>query len=202
LSTIIVLPIVLTFLTRGPTFIGLWMGPRYVSSAGAVLQILSLGLCVYMSYQVFGISIMALALHKGLVPAYIAEAVTNLSLSFILGRTMGVTGVAWGTTIPQLIVALGFAPWFCRKALGVSARDYALHAWIRPLASILPFAVASYIIDRTWAAPNVFYFFGQVAVTMPLAIVGTWIVGLEQDERARLLGWLRVRPVSPVGARI
>jgi O-antigen/teichoic acid export membrane protein len=202
LSTIIVLPIVLTFLTRGPTFIGLWMGPKYVSTAGPVLQILAVGLCVYMSYQVLGISIMALGLHKGLVPAYIAEAVANLSLSFILGKTMGVTGVAWGTTIPQLIIALGFAPRFCRKALGVPAREYAMQAWIRPLAAMVPFAIVSYLVDRTWTAPNVFYFFGQVAIIMPVAFAGTWIVGLEQEERERLLGWVRVGLAGRIWARI
>lgn len=201
LSTIIVLPIVLTFLTRGPTFIGLWIGPKYMSTAGAVLQILALGLCVFISYQVLTISVMALALHKGLVPAYIAEAVMNLGLSVILGKAMGVTGVAWGTTIPRLIMALGFAPWFCSRKLGVPAKEYAMHAWVRPLAAMLPFAVVSYVIDRTWMAPNVFYFFGQVALTMPLAIAGTWIVALEPDEREQLRGWLRVGLARRVGAR-
>jgi O-antigen/teichoic acid export membrane protein len=201
LSTIIVLPIVLTFLTRGPTFIGLWMGPKYMSTAGAVLQILALGQCVFMSYQVLGISIMALALHKGLVPAYIAEAVINLSLSFILGKTMGVTGVAWGTTIPRLIISLGFAPWFCSRKLGVPAKEYAMHAWIRPLAAMVPFAVVSYLIDRMWTAPNLFYFFGQVAISMPIAIAGMWIVGLEQDEREQLRGWLQVGLARRIGAR-
>jgi O-antigen/teichoic acid export membrane protein len=192
LSTIIVLPIVLTFLTRGPTFIGLWMGPSYAGTAGAILQILALGLCIFMSYQVLTVSVMALGLHKGMVPAYIAEAVMNLTLSVILGKTMGVTGVAWGTTIPRLIMALGFAPWFCARKLGVPAKEFAMHAWIRPLAAMVPFAIVCYLIDRTWTAPNVFYFFGQVALTLPLAIAGTWIVGLEQDERERLRGWLRV----------
>jgi O-antigen/teichoic acid export membrane protein len=190
LCTIIVLPIILTFLTRGPTFIGLWMGPKYASTAGAVLQILALGQCVFVSYQVLSISTMALALHKGLVPAYVAEAVANLSLSFILGKTMGVTGVAWGTTIPRLFIALGFAAWFSSKKLGVPAKEYALHAWVRPLAAMLPFALVSLLIDRTWAAPNVFYFFGQVAITIPLAFAGAWIVGLQRDERERLSGWL------------
>lgn len=202
LSTLIVLPIVLTFLTRGPTFIGLWMGPRYAGSAGLVLQILALGLCVYMSYTVFGISVMALALHKGLVPAYIGEAIANLGLSIVLGKAIGVAGVAWGTTIPRLIVALFFAPWFCQNMLGVPAREYAVQALIRPLAAMVPFAIVSQVIDRTWAAPNVLYFFGQVAIAMPVAIAGTWIVGLEQEERERLRGWLRFGLVTRVGARI
>ena len=199
LSTIIVLPIVLTFLTRGPTFIGLWVGPKYIGTAGAVLQILALGLCFFMSYRVLTVSIMALALHKGLVPAFIGEAVANLALSFILGKSMGVAGVAWGTTIPRLIMALFFAPWFCRKKLGIPAKEYAMHAWIRPLAAMLPFAVVSYLIDRTWTAPNMSYFFGQIAITMPLAIAGTWIVGLDQDERERLRGWLRIGLARRIG---
>lgn len=192
LSTIIVLPIVLTFLTRGPSFIGLWMGPKYASTAGLILQVLALGLCVFVSYQVLTISVMALGLHKGLVPAYIAEAVMNVTLSVILGKEMGVVGVAWGTTIPRLIMAIGFGPWFCSRNLGVPAREFATHAWIRPLAAMLPFAVVSYLIDRSWTAPNVFYFFGQVALAMPLAIAGAWAVGLEPDERNELRGWVTI----------
>ena len=202
LSTIIVLPIVLTFLTRGPTFIGLWMGPKYMHAAGAVLQILALGQCVFISYQVFGISIMALGLHKGLVPAYIAEAVANLSLSFVLGKSMGVAGVAWGTTIPRLVVALGFAPWYCSRKLGVPAREYALNGWIRPLAAMAPFALVSFLVDRTWTAPSVLYFLGQVAMTMPVALVGTWLVGLQQDERQQLRGWLRTGFARTVGQQL
>jgi O-antigen/teichoic acid export membrane protein len=202
LSTIIVLPIVLTFLTRGPTFIGLWMGPAYTSTAGPILQVLALGMCIFMSYQVLTVSVMAVGLHKGLVPAYIAEAIMNLSLSVVLGKSMGVTGVAWGTIIPRLIMALGFAPWFCSRKLEVPARDYAMHAWVRPLTAMLPFAIVSYLIDRTWTAPNVFHFFGQVMITIPLAIAGTWIVGLEQDERERLRGWLRAGLARRMGGSL
>jgi O-antigen/teichoic acid export membrane protein len=192
LSTLIVLPIILTFLTRGPTFIGLWIGPEYVLQAGRVLQVLAIGLCVFMSYHVLSVSIMALGLHKGLVPAYVGEAIANIGLSILLGRTMGVVGVAWGTTIPRIAVALFFAPWFCSRKLGVSVREYATQAWIRPIAAMIPFAVVSLVIDRTWAAPNMIAFFAQVALVMPVAALGTWLVGLEQLERDRLIGWFRI----------
>ena len=191
LCTLIVLPIILTFVTRGPTFIGLWIGPAYVTQAGHVLQILALGLCVFMSYHVLGISIMALGLHRGLVPAYIGEAIANIGISILLGRIMGVTGVAWGTTIPRIAVALFFAPWFCSRKLGVSVREYATQAWIRPIAAMVPFALLSFVIDRNWVVPNMFAFFGQVALAMPVAVAGTWMVGLEQPERDQLIGWFR-----------
>lgn len=194
LCTIIVLPVVLTFLTRGRTFIGIWMGPSYAGPAGQVLEVLSLGLCVFVSYQVLTISIMALALHRGLVPAYMGEAIANIALSFILGKRMGVVGVAWGTTIPRVVVAMGFAPWFCKRKLGLSIRDYAIHAWIRPLASTLPFGVLSLLIDRRWPVSHLPAFFAQVALLMPVALAGTWMLGLEPAERDQLRRALRTVP--------
>jgi O-antigen/teichoic acid export membrane protein len=191
LSTIILLPIVFTFLTRGRTFIGLWMGPSYAGPAGQVLEILALGLCVFASYQVLTISIMALALHRGLVPAYLGEAILNIGLSFVLGAKLGVAGVAWGTTIPRIALAVGFAPWYCRRKLDLGVREYAMHAWLRPLASILPFGILSLVVDRTWPASNLLAFFSQVALLLPIALVGTWMFGLESAEREQVRSRLR-----------
>lgn len=186
ISTIIVLPVVFTFLARGRTFIGLWMGPEYADLSGEILEILAAGLCVFASYQVLSISIMALALHRGLVPAYLGESVANIGLSFLLGSMMGVAGVAWGTTIPRIVVAMVFAPWFCRKKLNLSIREYATHAWLRPLVSLLPFGVLSVILDRTWRATTLITFFSQVALLLPVAALGIWVAGLEPEEREQI----------------
>ena len=44
--------------------------------------------------------------------------------------------------------------------------EYAVHAWVRPFLSLLPFAAASVAVDRTWPASNLLMFFLQViAVT-------------------------------------
>ena len=193
LGSLVLLPIVFTFLARGQTFIGIWMGPSYAGPAGEVLQILALGLCVFASYQVFTISIMALNLHRGLVPAYAGEAAANIGLSFLLGSWMGVAGVAWGTTIPRIALAMCFAPWYAKRKLGLSVRDYAVNAWLRPLASMIPFAALSLLIDRRWPTSSMLAFFGPVILILPVAITGTWLVGLEDAERQQLLDWLRAR---------
>jgi O-antigen/teichoic acid export membrane protein len=184
LSTLVFLPIVITFLTRGPTFIGLWMGPQFARDAGYVLQVLALGLCVFASYQVLNTCIMALDLHRGLIPGFIAEALANLSLSVILGRKFGVSGVAWGTTLPRILISLAFGPWYARRKLALGIGEYAIHAWVRPFLSLLPFAVASVAVDRTWAAANLGMFFLQVVVLLPLAALGIWLAGLVRGERA------------------
>lgn len=191
LSTIIVLPIVVSFLVRGPTFIKLWMGPEYGGPSGQVLQILALGLCAFASYQVLASNIIALNLHRGLVVPFVFEALANLGTSLALGYFLGVTGVAWGTTLPRVALALGFAPWFARRTLGLGVREYAMHAWIRPLASMLPFGVASALIELFWPAPNLVVFFAQVALALPLAVLGAWVVGLEERERSRSIEGIR-----------
>jgi O-antigen/teichoic acid export membrane protein len=190
LGTIAVMPIVLTFLVRGGTFIGLWMGPAYAGPSGAVLGILALGLCVFAGYHIFASNIIALGLHRGLVPAFVLEALANLGLSIALGSVIGIVGVAWGTTLPRMTVALLFAPWFARRHLKLDVSCYAMQAWVRPLASMVPFAVACVIVDHYWKAPNLLTFFLQVALTLPVAAAGAWTVGLEPHERAKLREYL------------
>src|SRR5262249_41281793 len=128
LASLVVLPIVVTFLTRGSTFIGLWMGPALAPGSGRVLSILALGLCVFSSYQVLTSSMMALDLQRPLVPAYVGEAVLNLGLSVVLGYAIGVDGVAWGTTIPRVILSIA-ASWYAWRYFKVSFLDYAINAW-------------------------------------------------------------------------
>lgn len=191
LTTIVMLPIVITFLLRGPTFIRLWMGPAYGGPSGQVLQILAAGLCVYASYQVFTVTIMALDLHRGLIVPFALEALVNLGISIVLGMWMGVTGVAWGTTLPRAAMALGFAPWFGRRKLGLGVWEYSVHAWVRPLACMVPFAAASMIVDRFWPARGLVVFFAQVALVLPVAVLGAWLIGLEHPERSKIRDGLR-----------
>jgi O-antigen/teichoic acid export membrane protein len=186
-----VLPVVVSFLVRGPTFIRLWMGPEYGGPAGEVLRILALGLCVFTGYHVLVSNIVALNLHRGLVAPFVVEAIANLSLSVVLGAYMGVDGVAWGTTLPRVALAVGFAPWFVRRKLGMGVREYATHVWVRPLASMIPFGVASALIERWWPASNLVVFFTQVGVALPLAALGAWVVGLESGERQKIVAVLR-----------
>lgn len=183
LGALVILPILLTLLLRGRTFIALWMGPEYADTSGAVLEILALGLCFFASYQMLVSTMTALNLHRGLVPFFVGEASLNLALSVVLGLTTGITGVAWGTTLPRIALCLGFGPRYARKHLGVAVREYARHAWIRPFASMVPFAGASLLIEHLWQPSSLLTFMLQVAAALPVAGLGAAWVGLERQER-------------------
>ena len=182
-GTMVVLPIALTLMIRGKTFIGLWMGPQYADLSGTVIRILSLTLFLWAANSVTGGTLLGLSKHKPIVPMLMAEGVCNLALSILLVRRMGIVGVAWGTVIPSMASTLVFWPWYIRRALGIQPLTYAVSAWVRPLLAVVPFAVATYVTERYWGADHLLTFFLQIAVVLPLALAGYWLACLDRDQR-------------------
>ncbi len=180
---IAILPVFVTFIIRGHSFIGLWMGPSYADLSGHVLWILSVPWFFAAGAAVFASVMLGISRHKPVVPVAIAEGLCNLALSIILVRKIGIIGVAWGTVIPNMATSIFFWPWYVRKTLGVPMGEYARKAWLLPTASLIPFAICSYLVGRFAPAPNLLIFFVQVAALLPVAAVGAWYIGLNRAER-------------------
>jgi len=182
-ATMVMLPVAITFILRGGSFIRLWMGGEYADLSGKVLWILSLMLLFWSANAVVVGTLLGLSKHKPLVPALLAEGLCNLSLSIYLVQKMGIVGVAWGTVIPSLLSALVFWPWYIQKTLRIPRISYTISAWLRPMLAIVPFVIGSYIVERYWATNHLIVFFTQVFLTLPLAIVGYWILCIEPKQR-------------------
>jgi O-antigen/teichoic acid export membrane protein len=182
-TTLIILPIALTFLLRGTSFIALWMGPEYAGLSGRVLWILTLALVFAAGNQTAIATMLGISKHKALVPVILSEALCNLALSIALVRRMGIIGVAWGTTLPSLAVSFLFWPWYMRRTLGIPVQRYALSTWGWPGIAALPFALCTYAIERLRPAPNLPFFFLEVGAALPVALLGAWYVGLSAADR-------------------
>jgi O-antigen/teichoic acid export membrane protein len=204
LTTLIILPIGITFLIRGPEFIGLWMGAGFAEPSGVVLRILTVALIFQPAMHIMGSSLYGLSHQRSVVPLVVAEAVVNLALSLVLIRPFGIAGVAWGTAVPSLISSLIFFPLLSRKLLGIRVWSYNLQTRIRPLLAMVPFTIGTLLVKRFAPVHGLIDYFAWVAAVLPLAGVGAWFVGLDPAERkpfvAKLRGglaWGR----SSVGAR-
>jgi len=183
-GTMIILPIAITFMLRGSSFIGLWMGAQYAHTSGTVLMILSMTLLFWPATSVTSGSLLGMSKHRPLVPVLLAEGICNLALSILLVRgSLGILGVAWGTVIPSLTSSLVFWPWYVRRTLGIRPLTYIRSVWIRPGVAIVPFALGTYAIERYWPAGNLIMFFSQVLLTLPLAAAGYWLMCLDQAHR-------------------
>lgn len=197
-ASLVVAPIAITFLTRGDTFIGVWMGEGYVSSAGAVLSILALSLVVTAPGRVMYSAMIGMNLQRLLIPFQLAEAALNIGLSLLLVREFGIVGVAWANAIPTLVVTAVSLPWVVnRAALGIPAHRLFFSVVFRPWFSMVPFALVSLAVDARWEANSVLIFFLQVAAILPIALVGAYAVGVDHQERSEIHDHLR-RQFRPV----
>jgi O-antigen/teichoic acid export membrane protein len=190
LGTLVLLPIMVTFILRGSSFIGLWMGPEYAAQGGAVLGVLALGGWGSAGFAVASSTLMGVNKHRGLVPAVVAEAVANVVLSIALIGPFGITGVALGTVVPRLAVTVLFGPWYIQSVIGLPASRYLMGTLIRPSIAMIPFGVASHAIEALWPAGNLLVYFGQVMLALPLAGLGAWFIGIDRARRQAYAGEL------------
>jgi len=172
-----------TFMLRGESFINLWMGDEYGELSGRVLLILALALLLTTGNHVSAAIMVGMGRHKGMVPIAVGEALCNLLLSILLVQSLGVEGVAWGTAIPNIAFGILCWPWYIHRTLGVSIRTYLISIWLRPGTALILFALASASIEEFWPATNLVLFFSQVAMVLPLALVGYWWICFDSAER-------------------
>jgi O-antigen/teichoic acid export membrane protein len=168
----LMLPIGITLLLRGKTFIGLWMGPQYSQPSGTVLQILLISQFFTIANSTGGQIAYGTGKHKSVATWAAIEAVLNLTLSIILIKTVGLYGVAWGTSISMVISHLIFWPRYVRREIGVPIRTYVWEGWIKITLCALPFAVACVLVDRYLHVKSLIGFFTQVLFTLPVYALG------------------------------
>jgi len=182
----LMLPIGITLLLRGKTFIGLWMGPQYSQPSGTILQILLISQFFTIANSTAGQIAYGVDKHKSVATWSAIEAVFNLSLSLILVKTIGLYGIAWGTSISMAIIHLIFWPRYVKREIGVPVRSYIWQSWIKITLCSIPFALASRLVDDRWHAHSLPVFFGQVAATLP--IFGLTLLAVFNEE---LMGLFR-----------
>jgi O-antigen/teichoic acid export membrane protein len=170
------LPVLITVIVRGSSFIGLWMGPQYAHSSGVVLAILAFPLIFAYANQTAAAIAFGVEKHKMMAFWAIGEGVANLVLSIVLAHWYGIYGVALGTLIPSLIAQFGFWPRYISKLVGVSAFGVIWGVWSPILLASVPFAVASWLVDICFPAHSMIGFMLQVIATLPVFLIPAIII--------------------------
>ena len=191
-SLALALPISLTLLFRGKTFIGLWMGQRYSQVSGTVLQILMISQFFTIADITAGNIMFAIGKQKAVAKCAVVEATLNLTLSLILVKTIGIYGVAWGTSIAMALIHLFFWPAYVRKVLDIPMRTYVWEGWTKITLCSIPFAIACAMADRYWHPLSMVTFFAEVLMTLPVYAFGVLLV-FQEDARSGLRRWRESR---------
>ena len=170
-TLMISLPILVTLIVRGPSFIGLWMGPQYAKSSGAVLIILASALFFSFANRTASSIAFGIEKHKTMAIWSIGEGVANLALSITLAHWYGIYGVALGTLIPSLIVQVVLWPRHISKLVGLSGFEVVCRIWTPMFLSSIPFALVSYLVNVHFPPRNLAIFFLQVLATLPIFFI-------------------------------
>jgi O-antigen/teichoic acid export membrane protein len=166
----VALPILITLILRGPSFIGLWMGPQYSHQSGIVLIILCIPL--FFSYANKTAGAIAFGIEKHKMGSFwaVGEGVANLTLSIILVHWYGIYGVAVGTLVPSLIVNFVFWPRYISHLVGLNYFEVVWKVWAPMFLSSVPFIIATYAVGVLWPAHSLPVFFLQVICTLSIFI--------------------------------
>lgn len=162
------LPIVLTLIIRGGSFVGVWMGPQYAKASGTVLAILATALLFSLPNLPAGAIAYGVEKHKTLAKWAMGEAIANLTLSIILARRFGIYGVAIGTLIPNIIIQLVMWPQYVSRLVDVSYVQVFRDVWGPVFLSAVPFAVASYAVDVLFPPRHMIEFILQTLALLPV----------------------------------
>lgn len=131
-------PAVLVFLVAGPDLLSLWVGPDFGLAAGAILQILAIA---HFAVIVDGPGLhmgVGVGLNRRFAWLLLGEGVSNIALSYVLVKRMGVLGVAIGTLVPSLLFHALVLPLVMRRRLGISTGRYLARAVVPALWPLGP----------------------------------------------------------------
>lgn len=165
------LPILVTLMLRGRTFIGLWMGPQYAEKSGTVLMILATALFFSLSNNTASAIAYGVERHKVTAKWSIVEAITNLVLSMTLAHWFGLYGVAVGTLIPSLFIQLIVWPFVLAKAVGIGGPATVFGTWGPMFLAAVPFAAASFLVNQRYPPHTMSAFFLQTLLLLPVFLL-------------------------------
>jgi O-antigen/teichoic acid export membrane protein len=177
------LPIVLTLIIRGHSFIGVWMGPQFSRTSGMVVAILAVALMFSLQNTTAGAIAFGVEKHKMLAKWSMGEAIANLVLSITLARTIGIYGVAIGTLIPSLVVHLVLWPRYVCRLVDVSFGQVFRNVWGPVFLCAIPFAAASYAVDVIFPVHHMITFVLQTILLLPLFGIAIGLVFRDSVRR-------------------
>jgi O-antigen/teichoic acid export membrane protein len=128
----------LFLIVLGPRFIAWWIDPSFEQPAGQVLRILMISYLIFLPVRGVALPIL-MGLGKARLPTigFLIAGVTNLVLSIVLVRPLGLAGVALGTAIPNVLYAAFLFVQVCRE-LDVPLAAYLRYVFPRAALGALP----------------------------------------------------------------
>jgi O-antigen/teichoic acid export membrane protein len=170
-------------------FVSLWMGPEF-TDVYPVIVILSLAVFLETS-QATSVNALYASLHqKAYAVLNISEAISNLALSLLLARPMGMIGVALGTLIPSIVFRGIVQPIVVERVLHIKIRDTAL-LYLRSGLRCAAFLVVPWLITHLWLRPDYPHLIAVGILSAIAYAVPVWWLEFDAIGAGKIAGSIR-----------
>jgi membrane protein EpsK len=177
---------VLLVLVAGPPFIRLWVGGGF-EAAGSVLVVLGIGCLVESSLYANG-SLLGGTGRQGMVALFAGiEAIGGFTLSILLGRKMGMVGVAWGFTVFVALIRGLICSWYVCRLLRLNLLMYFAQTLLRPWLILVILVVTGYMLQLPTHVDGWLSWLSLVCILTGLYGLPTALFVLTQQERQRIV---------------
>ena len=171
-------------LLHGKDILRIWMGAPYAAYY-KLMVILTVGYIVMLMQQGSYAYLYARGGHKVTTILALADGLANLCLSVYWARSLGLEGVALGTTVPMLIVFVLIQPWYTLKLAKIRWRDCFHQAFLRPLMVASLAVLCGLIIKWQITVSNIVRLGLVGSVESILFIALAYKISLDDYERDR-----------------
>jgi O-antigen/teichoic acid export membrane protein len=189
-AALLTLPCGLLFWILGGDFLTLWVGPEYAESH-YLLQILTFGIVLHLLATPTGSVLTGLGRHDIVARFSILQALTNLGVTLLLVKPLGLAGVALGTAVSMFCFVVWSLPVYFRHYLKQPLGSFLRRALLGPVLLQVPVA-ALLITIKTFVPPHsLALFFGQCGVLFAIYGALAYVLVLSPDEKRTFGGIVR-----------
>lgn len=170
-------------------FIALWVGEKYLLSS-CFVYLVSIDLYIHIVHSSTYDFVNALGLFKIDKYIEIAGAMTNIILSIIFAKTIGIEGVLVGTVIGQCIFWIGRSLLVYKQGFKLSTRNYILY-WIRNIiyfgVFLAVFFLNRYIVSLLTIKNHILHFIVSGCIIEFISFIIVLIVFYPMQEHRVLI---------------
>lgn len=190
-----ILPIASFLIAFGDPVLRVWLGDQFVPNTPVILTVLVIGASVRL-WHVPGYNVVAgLARHRRFGALRLIEGLGSMAFAIAIHIffDLGALGVALGYSFSEVFIGLAFVTPYCAFTVGVRFRDEIRRSVLPAIGAVAPFLGTALAI-RFWGSPeDAAGLVGAIGLLAVVGVVSIWTIGLQSNERRRVLAALRRR---------
>ena len=189
-SLVITVPVGGIIILLRETIISHWVGAQYLWIAPALVWLM-IGHIFDLTQSAAFVTLLNTGRLKFLLWVISLEAICNLSLSIWLGRKIGITGVAIGTTLPLIFRCVFAYPIYMSRLVGASPLDYLRSSVFPALCAVGPLCVVLICFALFHVPVNPITVIALLSLVALLFVQGVFRNCLSSSQQTHLVQRLR-----------